>query len=256
MGVKPPRRYWLTGAGDGVAASLAVKLLESGAHLAISSRSAQPCEALCARYPDQLLSVPGDLTDSQTVREIGERIAQQWGALDTVILNAGTTEYAADHPTPQAFIEHLVRSNLLAASFCIETALPLLQTGVHPHLTGIASPATYLPPSRTEASGSAMRSLFESTRARLAPEGIDVTLVHPGFDDVSLCLDDGALSTACSTDEAATYILANLAKRPPELILPVAAQAALWPLPASARTGRPDIAPCQPSAWSPIKGRP
>ncbi|MCG6574976.1 SDR family NAD(P)-dependent oxidoreductase [Pseudomonas sp. AF32] len=256
MGVKPPRRYWLTGAGDGVAASLAVKLLDSGAHLAISSRSTQPCEALDARYPDQLLIVPGDLTDSQTVRKIGERIAQQWGALDTVILNAGTTEYAGAQPTPQAFIEHLVRSNLLAASLCIETALPLLQAGIHPHLTGIASPATCLSPSHTEASGSTMRSLFESTRTRLAPEGIDVTLVHPGFDDVSLCLDNGALPTVCSTDEAATYILTNLAKRPPELILPVAALAALWPLPASTRTDRPDIAPCQPDAWSPIKGRP
>ncbi|WP_053146561.1 SDR family oxidoreductase [Pseudomonas sp. Pf153] len=256
MGVKPPRRYWLTGAGDGVAASLAVKLLESGAHLAISSRSAQPCEALCARYPDQLLIVPGDLTDSQTVREIGERIAQQWGALDTVILNAGTTEYAGAHPTPQAFIEQLVRSNLLAASFCIKTALPLLQAGVLPHLTGIASPATYLSPSHTEASGSTMGSLFESTRVRLAPRGIDVTLVRPGFDHVSLCLDDGVLPTVCSTDEAATYILANLAERPPELILPVAALAALWPLPESARTGQTDIAPCQPDTWSPIKGRP
>ena len=256
MGVKPPRRYWLTGASDGVAASLAVKLLESGAHLAISSRSGKPCQILSERYPNQILLVPGDLTDSQTVREIGERITQQWGSLDTVILNAGSTEHADGQPAPQAFIEHLIRSNLLMASFCIETALPLLQAGTLPHLVGIASPATYLSPSLTEASGSTLRSLFETTRARLAPDGIAVTLVHPGFDDQSLCLDDGSLPTADSTDEAAAYILAHLAERPAELKLPIAALAALWPLPASAQAGQTDADPCQASVWSPIKGRP
>lgn len=256
MGVKPPRRYWLTGAGDGVAVSLAEQLLESGAHLAISSRSGQPCEILAARYPHQILMVPGDLTASQTAREIGERIALQWGALDTVILNAGTTEHVDGQPPPHEFIELLVYSNLLAASFCIETALPLLQTGTLPHLVGIASPATYLSPARTEAGANTMRALFESTRARLVPKGIDVTVVHPGFDTPSLCLDNDSLSTASSADEAATYILAHLAERPPELILPMAALAKLWPLPASARTGQTDVDPCQAAAWSPIKGRP
>jgi len=256
MGVKSPRRYWLTGAKDGVAASLAVKLLESGAHLAISSRSAQSCEILSVRYPNQILLVPGDLTDGQTVREIGEQIAEQWGSLDTVILNAGTTEYVNGQSTPQAFVEHLVRSNLLAASFCIETALPLLRAGTRPHLVGIASPATYLSPSHAEAGDSAMRSLFESTRARLATDSIDVTLVHPGYDDQTLCPDDGSLPSVGSPDEAATYILAQLDERPAELILPLASQAALWPLPTAARTEQTDNDPCQANAGSPIKGRP
>nr|BFE94229.1 SDR family NAD(P)-dependent oxidoreductase [Pseudomonas brassicacearum subsp. brassicacearum] len=182
MGLRLPRRYWLTGAGNGIGASLAEAILETGAYLAVSSRSTRSCETLSVRYPGQVLSVPGNLTDSQAVREIGEQIARQWGALDQVIVNAGTAEYVDGQPADHTLIEHIVRSNLLAASFCLEVAMPLLRAGTEPHLVGIASPATYLPPSQIETGGSGMRHLFESARADLACAGVDVTLVHPGYD--------------------------------------------------------------------------
>ncbi|MDD5443205.1 MAG: short-chain dehydrogenase, partial [Pseudomonas fluorescens] len=35
MSLTPPRRYWLTGASSGIGASLAVELLNSGAHVAL-----------------------------------------------------------------------------------------------------------------------------------------------------------------------------------------------------------------------------
>jgi NADP-dependent 3-hydroxy acid dehydrogenase YdfG len=63
----------LTGASSGIGAALCEHILKSGAHLAVSSRSAAPLKVLSQRYPGQVLVVPGDLTNSQTVREIGER---------------------------------------------------------------------------------------------------------------------------------------------------------------------------------------
>lgn len=92
MSLTPPRRYWLTGASSGIGASLAEEILKTGAHLAVSSRSTAVLKVLSQRYPGQVLVVPGDLTSSQAVREIGEQIAHEWGSLDTVILNAGTCE--------------------------------------------------------------------------------------------------------------------------------------------------------------------
>ena len=87
------RRIWLTGASSGIGAQMAEELLSSGARLALTARTLAPLKALSDRYPGQVLLVPGDLTDSLQVREIGKRIIQAWGALDTVILNAGTCEY-------------------------------------------------------------------------------------------------------------------------------------------------------------------
>ncbi|AOE62168.1 SDR family NAD(P)-dependent oxidoreductase [Pseudomonas corrugata] len=252
MGQRPPRRYWLTGAGNGVGASLAQAILETGANLAISSSSAQSCEALSARYPGHVLTMPGDLTDGQTVRDITDRIAQQWGALDTLILNAGTTEYVNSQLPDASLIEHIVRSNLMVASLCIETASPLLRAGTAPLLVGIISPATSLSPSHTEGGNGAMRYLFESARAS---ENIDITLVRPDFDNALGSLADFP-ATPGSADEAAAYILSQLVERPHEVLLPVTALTALWPLPTPGQTAQADIDPCQVSARSPIKGRP
>ena len=257
MGLRLPRRYWLTGAGNGIGASLAEAILETGAYLAVSSCSARLCETLSTRYPGQVVAVPGNLTDSQTVRGIGEQITRQWGALDHVILNAGTAEYVDEQHTEHTLIEHIVRSNLLAASFCVEVAMPLLRAGTEPHLVGIASPATYLPPSTIEAGGSGMRHLFESTRAELASAGVDVTLVHPGYDDSSRRPDDCfPFPVHWSPEEAARHVLNRLVERPREVALPIASMTELWPLPSSTETVPTAIGSCQAKNGYPIKGQP
>jgi NAD(P)-dependent dehydrogenase (short-subunit alcohol dehydrogenase family) len=63
----------------------------------------------------------------------------------------------------------VVRTNLLASSYCIEAALPLLRKGTAPHLVGVASSVTYLPLPRAEAYGASkagMRYLLESSAYR------------------------------------------------------------------------------------------
>ena len=53
MSLTPPRRYWLTGASSGIGAALALELLNSGAQVALSSRTQGPLEALAQRFPGQ-----------------------------------------------------------------------------------------------------------------------------------------------------------------------------------------------------------
>ena len=234
MSLTPPRRYWLTGASSGIGAALAVELLDSGAHVALSSRTQGPLDALALRYPGQVLVVAGDLTNSQTVREIGERIREVWGSLDTVILNAGTCEYVDARQFDASIIEHVVRTNLLASSYCIEAGLPLLRAGRTPHLVGVASAVTYLPMPRAEAYGASkagLRYLFESLRIGLSPENIDVTVISPGFVDTPLTeRNDFPMPLSWSADKAARYIFAKLNKRPLEIAFPAMLIATLWPL--------------------------
>ncbi|WP_160109576.1 SDR family NAD(P)-dependent oxidoreductase [Pseudomonas izuensis] len=234
MSLTPPRRYWLTGAGSGIGAALAEEILKTGAHLAVSSRSVAPLKILSQRYPGQVLVVAGDLTNSQTVREIGEQIAEQWGSLDTLILNAGTCEYVDAKQFDASIIEHVVRTNLLASSYCIDAALPLLRAGIAPHLVGMASSVTYLPLPRAEAYGTSkagMRSLFESQRIALAPDGIEVTVVGPGFVNTPLMEEsDFKMPLSWPADKAARHIFAKLNERPLEIAFSGLFMAALWPL--------------------------
>ncbi|MFJ3371233.1 SDR family NAD(P)-dependent oxidoreductase [Pseudomonas sp. NPDC086251] len=234
MSLAPPRRYWLTGASNGIGAALAEEILKTGAHLAVSSRTLAPLKVLSQRYPGQVLVVAGDLTNSQTVREIGEQIAQDWGSLDTVILNAGTCEYVDAKQFDASIVEHVVRTNLLASSYCIEAALPLLRQGTAPHLVGVASSVTYIPLPRDEAHGTSkagLRYLFESLRIDLAPEGIEVTVVSPGFVDTPQTENnDFPMPLSWPVDKAARHIFEQLKNRPLEIALPAMLMAALWPL--------------------------
>ncbi|MDP3979478.1 MAG: SDR family NAD(P)-dependent oxidoreductase [Pseudomonas sp.] len=218
------RRIWLTGASSGIGAALAELLLQRGHRLALSARRTEPLNALAERYPGQVLVAPGDLGDAAQVRAIGERIAQLWGALDTVILNAGTCEYVEVQSFEAAMIERVVRANLFSASYCIEAALPLLRLGHQPHLVGVGSSVTYLPLPRAEAYGASkagMRYLLEALRIDLAAEDIAVTLVSPGFVDTPLTQkNDFPMPMRWPVDKAARHIVERLEQRPYEIAFP------------------------------------
>lgn len=234
MSLTPPRRYWLTGASNGIGFAMAEEILKTGAHLAVSSRSPAQLKVLCQSYPGQVLMLAGDLTNSQTVREIGEQITEDWGSLDTVILNAGTCEYVDAKQFDASIVEHVVRTNLLASSLCIEAALPLLRAGTAPHLVGMASSVTYLPLPRAEAYGTAragLRYLFESVRIDLAPQGIEVTVVSPGAIDAPRAEKNAPpVPLSWAADKAARHIFEKLRNRPLEIAFPGMFMAALWPM--------------------------
>ena len=218
------RRIWLTGASSGMGVHMAEELLKSGARLALTARTLAPLKALSDRYPGQVLLVPGDLTDRSQVREIGNRITQLWGALDTVILNAGTCEYVDVRHFDATVIERVVRTNLLATSYCLESALPLLRAGSRPHVVGVVSSVTYWALPRAEAYGASkagLRYLLQSLRIDLAQEGIDVTLVSPGFVDTPLTeKNDFPMPMRWPAHKAARHICQRLQKRPLEIAFP------------------------------------
>jgi NAD(P)-dependent dehydrogenase (short-subunit alcohol dehydrogenase family) len=218
------RRIWLTGASSGIGAALAEQLLARGHALAVTARNEPALQALAERWPGQVLVLPGDLTDHEQVRAIGQRIKATWCALDQVILNAGTCEYLDAGRFEAAMVERVMRTNLLSAAYCVEAALPLLRRVQNPHLVAVCSSVTYLALPRAEAYGAskaAMRYLFESLRIDLAQEGIDVTLVSPGFVDTPLTRhNDFPMPMRWPVQQAAAHIAKRLSRRPLEIAFP------------------------------------
>ena len=217
-------RIWLTGGSSGIGAALAEILLEEGHQLALSARQIAPLQALAARFPSQVLLVAGDINEWQQVAEIGRQIERTWGALDLVILNAGTCEYLEPGHFDTELVERVVRTNLLGASHCVQAALPLLRRGKRPHLVVIGSAVTWLALPRAGAYGAskaALRYLIESLRIDLAAEGIDVTLVSPGFVDTPLTRrNDFPMPMCWSAPRAARRIATRLWNRPLEINFP------------------------------------
>lgn len=217
-------RIWLTGASSGLGAALAERLLRDGHRVALSARRVAPLRSLAERFPGQVLLAPGDLTDAEQVADIAQRIEQNWDALDLALLNAGTCEYLEPGRFDAALVERVVRTNLFGASLCVQAALPLLRRGQQPHLVAVGSAVTWLALPRAGAYGAskaALRYLFEALRIDLAAEGIDVTLISPGFVDTPLTRrNDFPMPMRWPVERAARYIVERLPARPLDIHFP------------------------------------
>jgi len=217
-------RCWLTGASSGMGAALALHLLAQGHQVALGARRADKLTALAERFPDQVLLAVGDIDQPGQVARIAEQIEHAWGALDQVILNAGTCEYLEPGHFDPALIDRVIRTNLTGTSLCLAAALPLLRHGQRPHLVVMGSSVSWLALPRAGAYGAskaALRYLVESLRIDLVGEGIDVTLVCPGFVDTPLTRrNDFPMPQLWSAERAAAHIIARLPHRPLEIAFP------------------------------------
>lgn len=224
-------RYWLTGASSGIGAALAVQLLEQGHRVALGGRCAERLAPLVARFPEQALVALGDIEDRERLALIADELQQTWGALDGVILNAGTCEYLEPGRFDPDLVERVMRINLLGLCHCLAAALPLLRRGERPHVVVMGSSVAWLALPRAGAYGAskaAVRYLVESLRLDLANEGIDVTLISPGFVDTPLTRrNDFPMPQRWTAQRAARHIARRLPGRPLEINFPAAFTLAL-----------------------------
>ncbi|MNM98350.1 N-acylmannosamine 1-dehydrogenase [compost metagenome] len=100
----------------------------------------------------------------------------------------------------------------------------MLRRGQRPHLVVIGSSVSWLALPRAGAYGAskaAVRYLIESLRIDLVNEGIDVTLISPGFVDTPLTRrNDFPMPQIWSAERAARHIAVRLPKRPLEINFP------------------------------------
>lgn len=219
------RRVWITGASSGIGREVARQLAKCGCRLALSARRAPLLEELVEELgPDRAHAFPLDVTDRRANLAAIEAIRNLWGGLDIAFLNAGACEYLKAGPFDSAVFDRMMTVNYFSTIYGIEAALPLLRESPHPLLAGMSSTAAYRGLPRTAAYGAskaAVKYLLESLRFDLAPEGIPVSIVEPGF--VRTPLIEGntfAMPGLINAEKAARIIVNGIAQRREEIHFP------------------------------------
>ncbi|MCA1769734.1 MAG: SDR family NAD(P)-dependent oxidoreductase [Halomonas sp.] len=220
MPLNGKQRIWLTGATSGIGKALAERLLEDGHRVALSARGESDLQHLAAGRDNALL-LPLDVSDREAVARAGDRIAEAFGGLDLALLNAGTCEYLDAQQFDVGLVERVFAPNFFGAVYCIDAALPLLRRaraeGGRPLLAATSSAAAYLPMPRAEAYGASKAALshfLEALRLDLHAEGIDVSVIHPGFVKTPLTdRNDFPMPMRVGVEQAAEAILAGLSRR-------------------------------------------
>ncbi|MDN3525123.1 SDR family NAD(P)-dependent oxidoreductase [Halomonas sabkhae] len=214
------QRIWLTGATSGIGLALAERLLDQGHRVALSARRHAELSELADGHPNALV-LPVDMTDRGAVLGVAEDIEAAFGGLDMAIFNAGTCEYLDARRFDTVLVERVFTTNFTGTLYGIEAALPLLRRsgagGGRPLLAATSSAAAYLPLPRAEAYGASKAALshfLESLRLDLDQEGIDVSIIHPGFVKTPLTdRNDFAMPMRVDTETAAAAILRGLDAR-------------------------------------------
>ena len=177
------RRGWIVGAFLGLGAPLARALDAPRARLALSARTAQGLQQVASGLRDALV-LPLDVTDAGAFTPAMLQLLDAWGGVDLVILNAGTYMplRAWDLTTDNA--RHTVHTNLLGVMDGVAAALPQLLLQGHGALAIVGSVAGYRGLPKALAYGPSKAALInfaETLYLDLAPKGVSVFLINPGF---------------------------------------------------------------------------
>lgn len=209
------RVAWIVGASSGIGRATASRLHALGATVIVSARQAGALEAFAREHPGSL-ALPLDVTDPDSVRAATQQALAAHGRIDLVM-------YCAGHYRPmraQAFdfaeVGRHLEVNYLGAARLLEALLPTLLAQGSGHLSLVASVAGYRGLPQALAYGpskAAMHYLAETLYFDLAPRGIGVSVINPGFVDTPLTAhNEFEMPALITPDEAASSILRGWAR--------------------------------------------
>ena len=214
---------WITGASSGIGHELARLLDGRVAHLAVSARSQDKLNKLAAQCKN-VVAYPLDVTDADAVAAAVDDIEAAAGPIDLAVLNAGVWQLMDIADLDLTAIRASVEVNYMGVMHAINALLPGMRARGHGHIAIVASVAGYRGLPRSVAYGptkAALINLAETLRTELAPRGITVSIVNPGFVDTPMTRDNPfPMLGIIPAPEAAQRLLAGLERRKYEIIFP------------------------------------
>lgn len=208
------RVAWIVGASSGIGRALAGALHARGARVLVTARQAGALRAFADAHPGSL-ALPADATDRAALHAACHAALRACGRLDAVFYCAGHyREMRADAFDLDQALRHQ-QVNYVGALHLLDAVLPVLQRQGRGHLVLTSSVAGYRGLPRSLAYGptkAALTHLAEVLHLDLAPRGIGVAVVNPGFVATPLTAGNRfPMPALLQPAEAAEAILAGLA---------------------------------------------
>jgi NAD(P)-dependent dehydrogenase (short-subunit alcohol dehydrogenase family) len=178
----------VTGASRGIGAATAEALAREGAHVILVARTAKALEDVEERiHADggSATIAPLDLTDGESVGKLGAAVAERWGALDVLVLNAAMLGSLSpvEHIDPKEYARVLTL-NVGSNQALIAAFDQMLRKADRADIIGITSSVGHQPRAFWGAYGSSKAAL-ENLLGAYADETehtgrIRVHIVNPG----------------------------------------------------------------------------
>jgi NAD(P)-dependent dehydrogenase (short-subunit alcohol dehydrogenase family) len=176
--------WFITGASRGLGAEIAKEALARGHQVVASARNADDIRAALPDAGDRLLAVALDVTDEAAARAAVAAATDAFGSVDVLVNNAGRGLLGAVEESTDAEVRAVYETNvfgLLAVTRAVTPVMRAARSGVILNISSIgavqAAPAWGVYASTKYA----IEGLSEALRDELAPLGIKVTIIQPGY---------------------------------------------------------------------------
>ncbi|SCG40774.1 glucose 1-dehydrogenase [Micromonospora zamorensis] len=193
----------VTGGSRGIGLMIAQGFVRAGAHVIISSRKADVCEAVAKELSAEgrCEAIPADLGDDSGAEALATAVRERFGRLDVLVNNAGATWGAPLEGYPEAAFDKLWAVNVKAVFRLTTALLPALRAAASADdparvinigsIDGIRVP--WMEVYAYSATKAAVHMLTRSLAHQLASEQITVNAIAPGpFESkmMAFALDD------------------------------------------------------------------
>ena len=231
-----PRCILITGATGGIGGALApayaapgVTLILQGRRLDRLEEMAGECRALGARVLLEAL----DVRDLDELRAMVRRVSEAEQP-DLVLVGAGLNTAVGSNGEAECWDDSraLLEVNVMAALATVEAALPAMRARGHGQIALFSSLAGWrgLPVTPTySASKAAIRVYGEAIRDWLAPEGVKVNVILPGYVESKMCFEmPGPKPFLWTAEKAARRIKRGLAANQARISFPFPLNLGTW----------------------------
>ena len=190
------RKILITGGSRGIGRATALLFAQAGADVAISyQRNQSAAEAVCRdveKIGRQCLIRKAEFSSKAEADDLVAGILSVWGRIDTLVNNAGIWTYLEMGKLDEPGYRELMEANLDGVFYVTNAVVPSMKEQGRGWIINVASTAAVRGEafhSHYAASKGAMVSLTKSLAIELAPHGIRVNCVAPGWVDTDMCTE-------------------------------------------------------------------
>ncbi|MCB2199948.1 3-oxoacyl-[acyl-carrier-protein] reductase [bacterium] len=178
---------WVTGSGRGIGRSIAERLAREGATLVIHDIMEETAKATAEEFKAQgydAIAIASDVSDAESVEKTVAEILEKFGRIDILVNNAGVTRDGLLMRMKEEDWDLVIKVNLKGAFLCTRGVTRQMMKQKAGRIVNVASVVGVMGnagQANYSASKAGLIGLTKSTAKELAPRGITVNAIAPGY---------------------------------------------------------------------------